>query len=139
MSLGGRMLAINEGFGYRPILSVQSVVFVPQKDARPPSTYVYGIQLMFRNDVPTMFTGFLKDKFGTVLPWDQLRVLVNDTEEQIYTLWPKMPIAVVLEEQLRMIAAGKDPVKGYFVQFAGGPIRLFSQREWWKETEDDEE
>jgi hypothetical protein len=136
MSLGGRMLAINEGFGYRPLLTVKTVKFVHQFQDRPPCTIVYGDQLMFQQDNPALYMKFLSDKYGTVLPWDQLRIANEDTLEQVYALWPKFPVVVVLEENLKLIDAGKDLLAGYWVKFEGGPIKLFSQPEWWKESED---
>jgi len=48
---------------------------------------------------------------------------VEDTIEQIYSIWPKMPLELVMEEPLTVVATGKDPLKGW-VQFAGS-IRLF--------------
>jgi hypothetical protein len=134
--MGGRMLAINEGFGFRPILTVKAFNFVPQLQDRPPCTIIYGEQLMFQQDNPLLYMKFLSDKFGSVMPWDQLRIASNDTPEQIYAIWPRFPVVVVLEERLKLLDAGKDMLKGYWVKFEGGPIKLFSQPDWWKQSED---
>lgn len=132
--MGGKILAINEGFGYRPILVVHSFNFLPQLNDRAPSTFVYGDQIMFMTDRPTDYVSFLRKFFGQELVWSQLG-MANDTEEQIVAIWPKMPLKLVMNESLRILRAGKDPIAGYYVQF-DGPIRLFSQHEWWKDHEE---
>jgi hypothetical protein len=130
--MGGRMLAINEGFGYRPLLTVKNFLFVPQLDDRPPSTWVYGDQLISLADMPTEYVTFLRPIMGKQSLWCQLSVSPDETEEQIYAIWPKFPIRVVLQQALTLLHAGKDPLKGYYVQFAGH-MGLFSQPDWWRD------
>jgi len=129
------MLAINEGAGYRPILTVQSIQIIPQFNARPPSTILFGSQLLFLADNPTGYVHFLKSYFNVPTVWSQLRIASEDSEEQIYTIWPKFPVDLILEQPASIIAAGKDPVNGYWVQFPG-TISLFTQQDWFNENPD---
>ena len=134
----GRMLCINEGFGYRPILSVQHWVNVPQLNDRPASTWIYGNQLMFQYDIPFPYVDFFRPSFNTTLLWTQAGIAVDYTIEQVYAIWPKMPLTIVAEEPLQLLHAGKDPLKGYYLHLAGPMRRLFSQPNWWVDGNGDE-
>jgi len=140
--MGGRVLAINEGSGYRPILSVTSVVYIPQQDARSPSTVVYGNNMVNIPENYGVFRTFFVDKVLTSMLWAQLRiseqVLEAEMDDVEWTLWPRLPVVKIMQERLVMLGAGKDDLRGYYVQFQGGPIRLFSQPDWWKENYDEE-
>lgn len=131
---GGKMLAINEGFGFRPVLIVQSFNFLPQLNERPATTFVYGMQCMFEYENVTGYVAYLRNFLGQSLLWDQLSLNVHDTEEQLEKAYPRMPLKRILEERLTLLSAGHDPLAGYYVQFAG-PMRLFSQPRWWDEGE----
>ena len=133
--MGGKMLAINEKFGYRPILVVKEFNFLPQLNNRPPSTWFYGVQLMFQYDNPTAFVTFLKTFKGVPTVWSQLGIADNDTIQQVDAIWPKMPLHLVANETLTLLAGGKDPIRGYFLQFAGRIERLFTDPNWWKNSE----
>lgn len=134
----GRMLAINEGFGYRPIMIVRYFNLLPQLNERPATTFIYGEQIMFPSDNPTGYASFLRNFYGMTLPWNQLGMAVDDTIEMVYALYPRMPLRPVMEEHLTLLSAGKDPVAGYYVQFAGA-MRLFSQPDWWVDGDDFQE
>jgi hypothetical protein len=134
--MGGRVLAINEGFGYRLVLTVKNVKFQRQEQDRPSTTIVYGEQMMSFQDDPLLYSKYFSDKMDTSMVWAQLRITTDDDDyEQMYAIWPRVPVTPVLEERLSIVGAGRDPIRGYWVQFAGGPIRLFSQPDWWKEKE----
>jgi hypothetical protein len=130
--MGGRMLAINEGAGYRPIMTVQSVQFIPQLNARPAATMLYGSQLLFLADNPTGYSSFLNNYCNVKVLWAQLRIASEDSIEQIYTIWPKLPVDLIIERPLMILSAGKDLTAGYWVKFAGR-IELFSQPDWYDE------
>jgi len=128
--MGGRILAINQGMGYRPILNVQTIQFIPSTTT--PSTFLFGQRLLpgtsspFSADDPTSFTTYLNQYVGVAALWDQLQPASQNGQNVTYTVAPMMPVKLVLEQQLMLVAAGKDPVAGYWVQFAGA-INLFSQ------------
>lgn len=137
--MGGRMLALKEAFGYRPLLVVKNITFVSQLNERPPSTFLYGDQVMFLADRPTDYASFLRNFYGqpeTI--WCQLADAHEESLDIVYALFPRKAFHLVLEQPLVLLSAGKDPLAGYYVQFAGD-IRLFAQRDWWVETEEDQE
>jgi len=133
--MGGRMLAIDEGSGYRPILTVQTIQYIPQLNARPASTILFGSQLLFQVDNPSGYQSFLQAYVGVATLWAQLRMATELSEEQLYLIWPKLPIELVIEQPISILAAGNDPVAGYWVQFPG-TITLFSQTNWYDESDD---
>ncbi len=132
--MNGRTLAINEGFGYRPIMVVKAFNFLPQFNERPPSTWVYGDQIMWPSDNQVQYTSFMRSYYGLKIPWAQVGAATELDEDQLFAIFPRLPIRLVAEEPLVLLSAGKDPIAGYYVQFAGA-MQLFSQPDWWVETE----
>lgn len=138
--MGGRILAINEGAGYRPVLVVQSVHFYPQFNANRPSTVLFGSQVMFpdgpyggpimsANDVS--FSGFLSNLIGYPTVWNQLTPTPGETLDQFYTGWPQLPLTSVSQATVKLVASGYDPIRGYWIQFDNTIAPLFAQANWW--------
>lgn len=133
--MGGRILALKEEFGYREIMVVTSVEYIPQLNDRRPSTVLLGDQLMFQYDNRTGYVTFMRSLFNQKLPWSQLSLATaNETEQQAMDIFPRLPWVPICEEELTLIRAGHDPLKGYYVQF-DGTIRMFSQPRWWEDEE----
>lgn len=132
---GGRILAVNEKFGYRPVLTVKNFNFLPQFQNRAPSTWFYGVQMMSPYDDPTIYLKFLTPMIGESAIWSQVGLNDDETEEQVFANWPRLPLRLVANDRLTLVAAGRDPVAGYYCQFAGS-TSLFSRPDWWKDGMD---
>ncbi len=146
--MGGRILAVNEKFGYRPVLVVQSINRYPQRNATRGSTVLAGEQVLlpFAGQVGTstpqnyQFNEWFANMIGVETVWNQMRPRIMETYDQYISdqrsplTW--LPIFPVGEATLKLIAAGNDPRWGYWLQFDGN-IPLFSGEEWWVETDDD--
>lgn len=133
--MGGKVLALIEERGYRPLLVVRNVSHIPQQDARQPSTAFYGLQLMFPSDDRPGWVAFMRLLLNKPALYAQLALPSNDTEQQVMDLYPRLPWIEVGAEELTLLKGGHDPVAGYYVQFAG-TARLFSQAQWWVENEE---
>ena len=133
--MGGRILAIREEFGYRPLMVVRTVTPIPQLNERPPSTVFYGNQLMFQYDNRPGWVTFMKTVIGQRVKYSQLAIAKNETEQVEMEMFPRTPWIPILEEDLVMLRGGHDPIMSYYVQFAGQP-RIFTQPDWWKEDEE---
>jgi hypothetical protein len=130
--MGGRILALNENFGYRPLLNVVGFRFFPQENARTPRTQLWGNQLMFQYDNPALWKQYLDTLCAVPNVYDQMRLAYEDSPEEVYKLWPRLPVVKVAEETLTLQAYGKDVLLNYWLEFSG-PIQLFSQHDWWVE------
>jgi hypothetical protein len=132
----GRMLAVNEGFSFRPILAVQSFQFVNATAQTPQSTLIFGSQLMYE---PIMedrsgFRMFIKALYNQPTLYTQMRPRLHETLEEFNYEWRMMAtvLAVVptAQAELTMINGGYDPIRGYWLQFAGH-VPFFDLPDWW--------
>lgn len=140
---GGRLLGMYEQVEptpckwklYRPIMSVTSFSTCPQYMATPPSIMIYGNQTMYfpEQASPNQFIKFMATWVGKTTEWAQLRVLSNqqDSEEQVFAAWPYLPVNIVSKQNLFLVAAGYDPLKGNWLQFSGNSLQLFQQPDWY--------
>lgn len=136
MALYGKILAIKEAAGYRPLMVVNTINYIPQKDSQRPSTVFYGNQLMFGFDNRPAWVTFMRLMEGRELTYSQLRMSTDyDTIDSEEMIWPKLPLVQVAEEKLTMIRGGHDPLAGYYVQFNGHARVIFAQCDWWHDTE----
>lgn len=143
--MGGRILALNEGPGYRPVLVVQGIDRVPQYNARRASVVLRGDQVLFplnglvgtSTPVNFQYQQWFTSMIGVPRVWSQMRSRPPETLDQFIREWPRLPFFSVKEATLVLRAAGNDPTHGYWLQFDGERIPLFDQQRWWEEDDND--
>lgn len=142
--MGGRILALNEGMGYRPVLVVKTVTFYPQKDAYRPCTILTGDQVLLPlsgaigSPLPVnyQFQQFFQPQIGKCVAWNQMRSIPIINLDSFYRRWWRLPVKSIKQANITLMAAGQDPTKGSWLQFEG-KIPLFDQPDWYDEPEDD--
>lgn len=126
------------------MLVVQTVNYYPQRNATQASTVLYGEQVLlpFTGAVGTAapqdytFWEWFQNLTGKPTVWNQMRAIPMETLDQYIMRWPKLPLFSIAQGTMTLLAAGNDPLKGYWLQFAG-QIPIFNQPNWWEETEDE--
>jgi hypothetical protein len=134
----GRTIAINEGFGFRPLLSVQSFQYLNAQGTTPQSTLVLGSQLMYQQIMEDRagFVQFIRQYFGKPNLYTQLRSRLHESLEEFIYQWSFMgqilEVVPTAQAELTMITGGYDPLKGYWLQFTGF-VPFFALPDWWDE------
>jgi len=142
--MGGRVLALNEGMGFRPILVVKHVHFYQQRDAFRACTVLVGDQVLLPllgaigSALPptSQFNEFLAPQVGHPTVWNQMRSRPLDSYDLWVKEWWKLPLRSIKQATVTLVATGNDPRHGFWLQFDGF-IPLFDQPDWWDEPEDD--
>ena len=143
--MGGRIMAIKEENGWRPVLRVESIVPVHAQGEYPESTILRGEQLFFQTQRLgdqrfVDWVRFLQNFYEVPTVWGQLRCIRLESMEEWMQMMrqaylPKIPVEPVQEANLKLLAAGYDKVKGYWLQFHGR-LPLFQQRNWWQDHDE---
>lgn len=142
--MGGRILALKEQAGYRPVLIVQSINRYPQRNNHLPTTVFAGEQVLLpfgptggtSTAQPYKYSEWFSALLRQPLVWNQMRPNLREDLEQYLHMWPKLPIFSVKQATLTLLAAGTDPLRGSWLQFAGN-VPLFDQPDWWVETDEE--
>jgi hypothetical protein len=133
---GGRILALREFDGFRNIISVRGFQDILCEGTTPLSTLYYGEQMMFRNDTEIpLFLKFLSNWVGVETVWTQLKNNITETAEQYREQHYREPEVPVSWGCMTLIDYGYDPMRRYWLQFAG-VSPLFRQDRWWVENSD---
>jgi hypothetical protein len=137
--MGGKILALREEFGYRPLLVVREVVVDGQ------NTRFYGDQVLFPSDgylgITTypnfQFDEFLAPWIGVTTAWDQVRLQPFANISEFRKSWPHLPFDLIAEAQLILAGAGQDLLRGWWMEFEGTSIPMFNQPTWWVDSDDE--
>jgi hypothetical protein len=134
----GRILAVNEGYGFRPLISVQGVKHIHAQGAMPDSTLLNGQQLMYitNQEDRAGWSHFIRQYFHTPLLWNQLKGRTHETLEEFIYEWRWfgniLEVVPTAQAELTLLAGGYDPVMGYWMQFAG-TVPFYLLPDWWEE------
>lgn len=125
---------VQEQIGYRPILSVQRIVAKVQTTVFFGND-LYGIGLMSNLDEMTIFKDFVTSFANRVETWVQLLVIPNPPIP-----YPRLPylmtgytqaIPPISTGKVVVMDAGYDPLRGYWIEFAGNYFLQFPIFQDW--------